>query len=440
MHSSHYTSNPEHIYSALAARLIHGAAASSTPSTAHSVVIDPLLEQMASLLSPNSPTIWQSPSTQRRRRFSDTDRGRQAFPASSSTVRPDATSVLSRDGKHWLPAPEKRNDQPSADYSAGHATKSEPSSTSSPSLEPHKCRPEQCAALKVFGTTELLETILGFLDTKEILSIQRTNQFFYCIINNSPRLKLHHFVHGQWYRPASDFQLLPFNILPGLTLQKGKKVHLGQWISISMTLEAARRLAPRTWPKKTRVRSRSIFEGLRGGLGPRAKAEAASDNWMCAVSSKTPMQEDDPILPMDALLISQPPVLGVQAYIIYAHTESSQLPPMPLGDDNDGVCYGSRPCCKLSRDSGITLGDLAQSAQKLLADTESSSTKYASKVVFKAIMSFCAPEQTPRKRDSATTTTPINYDEPEETGWNGFPLLGLVNPSESPGALADDAT
>jgi len=164
-----------------------------------------------------------------------------------------------------------------------------------------------------------------------------------------------------------------------------------------MTKEAAHSIAPSSKPSK-RVRSRSIYEGLRGGLGSRPSF--TDDSWPPTgnkndaddTSSQHRGRYED-------LFIAQPPPVGMQAFV---------LPDIPHPLDAEGVDTADRPtaCAKISCDAGITLGFLAETAQSLLA-----STKYAAeqdaRVVFKTIISFCSDQPAIRKRGVARSVTMI---------------------------------
>ena len=342
--------------------------------------VDPLNEQMNSLLRVAN---GQTNRPARERRFSD------GAPASSAVD--DSADVRSRDGTRWLPSPTEQS------HRIGLGSSSSPSKTQlliRKLLKRHACTAAVCAVLKVFDTTELLELILSYLDTKDVLDLRRTSCKWKATIETSPSLRLHFFTYPQWSRPPSDFQLLPLK-LPGLSIVRGSPIDKGQWIRISMTPETARRIVPHPRPDR-RVRSRSIFEGLRGGLGRSSKSE--DDSWPKNKSTRTVTDASQ----YDELFVTQPPLLGMQAFII--------LPNADLDDDNyrsdDDVADPEfRPCAKLSCDAGITLGWLAETAQSLFNSQKSGpSNMDGARVVFKAIMSFTSPEH-PRKRGNSRIVT-----------------------------------
>ncbi|KAK3700912.1 hypothetical protein LTR37_015715 [Vermiconidia calcicola] len=258
----------------------------------------------------------------------------------------------------------------------------------------HSCASAICAVKRVFETTELLELLLSFFDTQDVLASRRTSKHWDATIHQSPNLRLHFFTYGQWSRPGACYQLLPLSI-PGLSIELGEAIHLGRWVKVSLTPEAARRVAPDPKPNR-RVRSRSIFEGLRGGLGSRS--EGASDSWPASKTTST----INSTLQYEDLLITQPPVLGMQAFIILPGAAAIK------NNATDGLSINTEPraCAKLWCDTGITLGFLAETAQSLIASQKAgpSSVEEAT-VLFKAIMSFCSPDGEPKKRTNTRSVT-----------------------------------
>ena len=347
--------------------------------------LDPLMEQMRNVLRLD-PRVSDS-SQRRERRFSDADRPPSEFP----TIGPEAIAVRSRDDSRWLPAPD---DQSHRYGLSGSTTVSEPEELPSQPLEQHICSSAMCAVAKVFETTELLELVLSFLETRDVFSLRLTSRLWNSTIHQSPQLRLHFFTCGQWSRPGSRFQLLPLHV-HGLTIELGQEIHLGQWFTVSFTTEAARRVAPDPKPNR-RVRSRSIFEGLRGGLGSRT--QKANDSWPASKATPT----INSTLQYEDLFVIQPPVLGMQAFVILAKEIADES-----GATEDlAMATEPRPCAKLWCDAGITLGFLAETAQSLLASQKAGpSNAEDAIVVFKAIMSFCAPEQSPKKRTNTRSVT-----------------------------------
>ena len=352
-------------------------------------VIDPLMEQMRSILRLGPRA--SDPSQRRLRRFSDADRPPGELPTRSEPV-----AIRSRDGTRWLPAPDEQSLR--TGQRSRTPTPDDQETIQPQMLEKHNCDAAVCAVTRVFETTELLELVLSFLETKDVLLLRLTNRQWDSTIHQSPQLRLHFFTFGQWARPGSQFQLLPLS-LPGLSIELGDELHLGRWIIITFSPEAARRICPD--PQLTRrVRSRSIFEGLRGGLGSRTQNSIGGWSAPRATATvHTTIRYED-------LYVTQPPVLGVQAFIVYSpkptDRQESQESEESSPDEN------LRACAKLSCDAGITLGFLAETAQSLLRSQEAGPSNVRdARVVFKSIMSFCAPEQVPRKRTTGRTVTPL---------------------------------
>ncbi|KAK5129738.1 hypothetical protein LTR08_002914 [Meristemomyces frigidus] len=325
-------------------------------------------------------------------RFSDADHTLTPLFALQSL---EPIAVRSRDGTRWLPAPEEqtrvlgsRIDSPSETAPAVPAE-----------VHPHACDAAICAVTKLFETTELLELVLSVLQTRDVMNVRLTNRHWNSIVQHSPLLRLHFFYYPQFTRAADDFQLLPLST-PGLDIGLGAPIHLGRWIHVSFTAAAASKLAPQTG-HSTRARSRSLFEGVRGGLGSMGSASTDTPSAMPseAVASNGTLQYED-------LFITQPPVLGMQAFLVPSsrHTEGgeSRYHRDSLDDDDEPSA-----CAKLSCDAGITLGFLAGTAQSLLASHRSACGDGEARVVFKAIVSFCKGEAAPRKRGLARSVTRI---------------------------------
>ena len=347
--------------------------------------VDPLMAQMRSVLNlgPRASGISQ----RRERRLSDGD----TPPAATLPTRPEPVAIRSSDRSRWLPAPDEQSHR----IGLGSSSSSQPESSPSQPLEQHKCSYAMCAVSKVFQTTELLELVLSFLETKDVLTLRRTDKHWQSTVGQSPQLRLHFFTYAQWNRPGSQFQLLPLS-LPGLTIERGEELHLGRWVVASLTPEAARRIVQNPKPNR-RVRSRSIFEGLRGGLGSRS--QNSSDAWPASRATPT----SNSTLQYEDLFITQPPIVGMQAFIVWPGAigdwerteveEESDLPPA---------------CAKLSCDAGITLGFLAETARSLLASQKSEPSNVEdARIVFKAIISFVPPEQAMRKRNNNRDVTRI---------------------------------
>ncbi|KAI7152665.1 hypothetical protein KC349_g8857 [Hortaea werneckii] len=367
--------------------------------------VDPLLEQMSGLLRLTHRPSTSSEVRQRPRRFSDADQ----LP---SNLEPETLAVRSRDGSRWLPKPAEQTEIHGSRDRAGSSllasrtkqdadfnNSSHPNETSNP----HNCLSATCSLRQVFRTTELLELILSFIETKDILAQRLTSRQWASTIIASPQLRLHFFYYPQFTRPADEFILLPLS-LPGLLIQQGEPLHLGRWIHISMTEAAAKTICPSDSTPKKRLRSRSFFEGLRGGLG--ARARSSSDQWPKAdehaVNPSTGTEGVNALQYKD-LFVAQPPVVGMQAFI---YTDSTS-PPSSTAEEDADASTTKQPCAcaKLSCDAGITLGFLAETAQSLLRSRQAEPAWSAAakdvRVVFKAIVSFTKGESAPRKRGAS---------------------------------------
>lgn len=335
---------------------------------------DPLSERMTSILRLSSRP---SPSQQRERRFSDADRPRPTSEQFDLPLNPVPTM-----SKDFFRQQDGRADGTTSTLPDSALR----TSIRSPPLQQHNCTAAECAVIKVFHTMELIELIFSFLEYRDIHSLRNINRHCNYTVKESKQLRIQFFSSGQWRRPGAQFQLLPLS-LPGVTIEAGEELHLGQWIEVSFTPEAARRISP--WPNPTkRVRSRSIFEGLRGGLGNKAQ----NDPWPASNSTSA----IDETLQYEDLLISQPPTVGMHAFVIGPRTTSTTAEDMSTESETPA-------CAKLSSDTGITLGFLAETAHSFLARNDGPSEPEDVKVVFKAIMSFSEPDQTARKRTGKRT-------------------------------------
>jgi hypothetical protein len=95
----------------------------------------------------------------------------------------------------------------------------------------------------------------------------------------------------------------------------------------------------------------------------------------------------------------------MQAFIVYFDKGEIEG---NAGEDSGGSDDAFRACAKLSCDAGITLGFLAETAQSLLNSQKAGPSNAKDvRVVFKTIMSFCGPEQAPKKRTRTRTVTPL---------------------------------
>ena len=262
--------------------------------------------------------------------------------------------------------------------------------TASPSLPPpHTCSAAECAITKVLETPELLEIVLSFMGTSDVLAVRRINSKWQGVTQNSPLLKLHYFVNPQWNRHPKDYELLDLN-LPGLTIASSDPVDMGRWIKVTMTRAAASQICPNGG---SRSRALSVHEGLRG----LRKARESSSN------SNQPEQQPSHViasqLKHEDLHIVQPPIVGLQAFAM------TQLPAAGPSNEPQG---GSKPraIAKIHCNTGITLGFLAEAVLRLLnnGDDETDDTN---QYIFKAIISFAPPEAKSKKRDGRRSVVRI---------------------------------
>ncbi|EME48366.1 hypothetical protein DOTSEDRAFT_29825 [Dothistroma septosporum NZE10] len=243
---------------------------------------------------------------------------------------------------------------------------------------PHTCSAAECAITKVFETTELLELVLGFLGTSDVLGLQRINKQWNEIIQESPLLRLHYFVNPQWSRRPQDYQLLDVN-MSGFTIASGEPVEMGRWIEVTMTRAAASRICP-----NGRVRSRalSVHEGLRG---LRRARETAIINTQAPELIASQLQHE-------SLYVIQPPIAGLQAFAVDSQPAEAGASSSPS--------RGAMPrvMAKIHCDTGITLGFLAEAVQKLLRSAGEGDDDM-DEILFKAIVSFAPAASKPKKRD-----------------------------------------
>lgn len=313
---------------------------------------------------------------------SSTSHVRRSSDAGSSSS-PLPTVVQSKDASRRLPQPrEETRTKGSAAPTALQPAPSQPQP-----VPPHECEQQICSMATVFETTELLEMILTFLEARDVVPLQRTCKKWTSLIRQSPQLRANLFIFPQWNRDPSDFQLLNLKI-PGLQFDLGEPVDLGRWIQISMSVSAARSIVGST---TRRPRSRSMSSFIRGGLGSRLQIASSSR----AVTESAPALNWN--LQQEKLLVLQPPIVGMQAFIQSQGDRED--------DDDESIPCA---CAKLACDAGVTLGFLAETALSLLADGKTTDDPDASRtVIFKAIVSFCAPVVALRKRSLVRTVTSI---------------------------------
>jgi len=171
-------------------------------------------------------------------------------------------------------------------------------------VDVHTCSTSPCAVVKAMHTVELLEHMLSFLPTRQIVVLQTVNKRWCSLIQSSPQLLPHLFIEPRWRHPSKDFQLLRLTTIPGLEIKRGDAVHLGQWVEVRISLGAAQTIA------------------------------ALKDN------DAIPSHTADP-------LITQPPLRAMSGF-------------------RHGSNRTSKTHWKISCDAGITLGFMADVAQDIL--------------------------------------------------------------------------
>lgn len=330
---------------------------------------DSLEEQMTSLLRLRSPLASHH---RRDRRLSDTDRPRSSSENISLTasVRSNAATMGNALATRKLPNLERQHEQR------------------------HSCSAEDCSLKRVFQLPEILEIICQHLDLQDVLAFRGVSQHCDYTVREFKKIQLRFFITPQWRRPGADFEVVPLT-LPGLTIERGEELHLGQWIKVAITPEAAKRIVsdPTLYG---RVRSRSIFEGLRGGLGNRVRVEGSTTPWPTRDEETTSDGRFEP----RHFFITQPPIKGMQGFIVDKEQSGSDTVDEDI--ESRASIYA-----KVSCDSGITLGFLAHHAQELLRRGNRKPDEKGILLVFKAILSFTEPEKAPPQRGRSDTGSVI---------------------------------
>lgn len=264
-------------------------------------------------------------------------------------------------------------------------------------LEPHRCERPACSVNKVFETTELLEHILTFIPTRQILLLQRTSKKWNMLIRESPALRLHCFVEPQWQLPGSRFELLPL-ALTGLNVRRGSPVHLGQWIEIDISPDAVATISKQRKQSRQTARSPAFFYDFED-----------RDAAPIRQTASLPPNPND-------LMISRPPLTNMQAFLVpmdnpAATTTGGSLKTADTGHgeveessnaQNSSSSEVPSAHSKIACDAGVTLGFMADVAENLLKKT---TDKH---VVFKAIISFCSQsDAAPGKRSNNRWVTKI---------------------------------
>lgn len=267
-------------------------------------------------------------------------------------------------------------------------------------LSPHTCDLPDCALVKILGTPEVLEHVLSFIATRHILPLRLVNKTWDSLITDSPRLRLHLFVEPRWQHPSTDFWLLSPPIL-GLEIRRGDAVHLGQWVEIRMNLAAAQAIRSTSGDStsRTKIRRSTLSANL------------------CFISPESPRNPSalSSLLPYADLMITQPPLKGMQAFLIDAK-DSSPGPCSSEAEDNHQQSSAIPVAhSKISCDAGITLGFVADVAREALQKRRfAGRVQYHQDkvVVFKAIVSYCVQsDAAPRKRSTTRAVTRIEQPE-----------------------------
>lgn len=260
----------------------------------------------------------------------------------------------------------------------------------------HQCTSPSCSALKVFGTPELLALVLAFLDTSHILISRRVNRTWARAVTDTRQLRTCLFLRPQWLRPPANYMLLDYEI-PGLSIQKGDPVDKGQWIEITMNASAAREIVPWTCSRRTRRDSMALALSRTRGMGSTSSVYSAG----VPEGVRNPQALK---VKYDELHIMQPPLLGIQAYMIDPDGSDASSMGSSTGSDSDNDDedpYASQtpaPCAKISCDAGINLEFVAEATLALLPERGGDPDDDGRQIVFKAIVSFCEPAQSLRKR------------------------------------------
>lgn len=270
---------------------------------------------------------------------------------------------------------------------------------SATAAHPHTCDSLDCAMVKAMNTIEILEHVCTFLAPIQVLRLQLVNKKWRALVVHSPKLCFHLFIEPQWSHPAMKFQLLLLGI-PGLEIKRGNPVHLGQWVEVRMNLAAAKEISA-TLEKITATAGN--IPGTLNGAFLRLSRPFNDD-----FQTRRPAVRFVPPIPLlqpnhADLFITQPPLKGMQAFLVDAHGAS-----LEAANPEDTV----EPAhAKMSCDAGITLGFLTEVAvwmfekRKRSLQGEDHQNKVA---VFKAIVSFCVQsDAAPRMRSATRTVTEI---------------------------------
>lgn len=252
---------------------------------------------------------------------------------------------------------------------------------SSISLRVHQCDRVECAAQRVLATTELLEQILSYQTTHDVLELRRVARMWQQTVDESPYLRRHRFIRAQWRRHPSTFILLAMSA-PGISIGLSGTSEAEQRVVVILTPETAAKIAP-GYKTSRRRRSLSMFSAMRE-LRQRESDMGSQDGPRQPMSSSTTFITECDGLGPGTLFITQPPLTVMQAFVV------------PLNENIDEEIW-SRPLARLSCDVGMRLWSLAETAQMLFEQhrTEPSSPQ---RVVFRGALPGREPDLTPRKR------------------------------------------
>lgn len=228
--------------------------------------------------------------------------------------------------------------------------------------------------VKAMNTIEILEHICTFLAPIDVLQLQMVNKKWRSLVVHSPQLSPHLFVEPQWSHSAINFQLLLLAV-PGLEIKRDGPVHLGQWVEVRMSLAAAKEI-----------------------LATARKNKITSLRPVPPILLLRPNFAD--------LFITQPPLKGMQAFLVDAHDVSRET-----ATPEDQQTVAPKAHAKMSCDAGITLGFLAEVTEWMFEKRERplQAENHQDKVaVFKAIVSYCVQsDAAPRMRSATRTVTEI---------------------------------
>lgn len=263
-------------------------------------------------------------------------------------------------------------------------------------LSPHSCDLSDCALVKILGTPEVLENVLVFISTVQLLPLRLVNRTWNSLITESPQLRLHLFVHPRWQHPSTDFWLLSPPI-PGIEIKRGDAVHLGQWVEIRMNLAAAQAVQSTSGDSTSQTDIiRSSFSANLYSIDPE--------------SPRNPSALSSLLLYAD-LMITQPPLKGMQAFLIDVKDSSLCFSSSEAEDTDQQSSAIPVAHSKISCDAGITLGFVADVTRKALEKRRFAGRVEHHKdkvVVFKAIVSYCVQsDAAPKKRSTTRAVTRI---------------------------------